>query len=125
MFLGICDSPRKSDISGTYKFTKTVLENRGRNFKLVSLRDKKIFGCKAYLMCVEDNVCKVKDDFEALRDKIVRADAYVIGQPVYYSGIYALIHAILEQWFQFRYRECDFLWGKIGVVVGVDGMLGK
>jgi multimeric flavodoxin WrbA len=123
--LGISGSPRKEETSGVYKLVKTVLENTGIEYELISLRGKKIGGCIACLGCAKDNVCKVGDDMSELRDKIVNADAYVIGAPNYYSTLNAITHAFMERWFQFRHQEGDTLWGKLGVAVGVGGMDGR
>jgi multimeric flavodoxin WrbA len=122
--LGISGSSRKTDTSGTYRLVKTVLENTGVNYELISLKGKDISGCIACLGCVKDNVCKVEDDLKELRDKIVEADAYVIGAPNYYSTLNAKTHAFLERWFQFRHQEGNLLWGKLGVAVGVGGTKG-
>lgn len=103
---------------------KMVLKAVGCDFEVISLKGMKISGCLACLGCVEDNVCKVEDDFTPLREKIVQADAYVIGAPNYYSGLNATTHAFLERWFQFRHREGNLLWGKLGVAVGVGGTTG-
>jgi multimeric flavodoxin WrbA len=119
--LGISGSPRKEAVSGVHKLVQTVLENTGLEYELVSLRSKSIAGCIACLGCVKDNVCKVEDDLAPLRDKIVEADAYVIGAPNYYSTLNATTHAFLERWFQFRHQEGNTLWGKLGVAVGVGG----
>jgi multimeric flavodoxin WrbA len=123
--LGISGSPRKSDISGCYKLVQTVLENTGFEYELISLKGKKIYGCIACLGCVSDNICKVEDDLTPLREKIVEADAYVIGAPNYYSTVNALTHALLERWFQFRHQEGNILWGKLAVAVGVGGTAGN
>ena len=123
--LGISGSPRKKDQSGVYKLVQTVLENTGCDYDLISLKGKKINGCIACLGCVKDNVCKVEDDLAELRDKIVEAEAYVIGAPNYYSTFNAITHAFLERWFQFRHQEGDSLWGKLGVTVGVGGTTGQ
>ena len=123
--LGISGSPRKDATSGVAKLVKTVLEATDCEYEYVSLQGKKIFGCIACLGCVEDNVCKVQDDFTPLREKIVEADAYVIGAPNYFTGLNALTHALLERWFQFRHRECALQWGKLGVAVGVGGTAGQ
>ncbi|MBU4037779.1 MAG: flavodoxin family protein, partial [Proteobacteria bacterium] len=123
--LGISGSPRKDETSGVYKLVKTVLENTGIEYELISLRGKKIGGCIACLKCAKDNVCKVDDDMSELREKIVHADAYVIGAPNYYSTINAITHAFLERLYQFRHQEGDSLWGKLAVAVGVGGMDGK
>jgi multimeric flavodoxin WrbA len=123
--LGISGSPRKGSQSGVYKLVRTVLENTGCDYDLVSLKGKSISGCIACLGCVEDNVCKVKDDLTPLRDKIVAADAYVFGAPNYYSTLNATTHAFLERWFQFRHQAGDTLWGKLAVSVGVGGTSGR
>ncbi|WDP91691.1 MAG: flavodoxin family protein [Desulfobacter sp.] len=119
--LGISGSPRKPGASGVMKLVETVLENTGCEYELVSLRNKQIAGCIACLGCVKDNVCKVKDDLTPLREKIVEADAFVIGAPNYYSTLNALTHAFLERWFQFRHQTGRTLWGKLAVAVGVGG----
>jgi hypothetical protein len=106
------------------KLIQTVLENTGLEYELVSLRNKSIGGCIACLGCVEDNICKVNDDLKPLREKIVAADAYVIGAPNYYSTLNALTHAFLERWFQFRHQTGRTLWGKLAVAVGVGGTSG-
>lgn len=119
--LGISGSSRKKGTSGVMKLVETVLENTDCEYELVSLRGKQISGCIACLGCVKDNVCKVKDDLAPLRDKIVEADAFVIGAPNYYSTVNALTHAFLERWFQFRHQTGRTLWGKLAVSVGVGG----
>ena len=119
--LGFSGSSRKNDVSGVYKIVETVFENTGIAYDLISLRGKKIGGCIACLGCVKDNMCKINDDMTALREKIVEADALVIGSPNYYSNVNAITHALLERWFQFRHRGNDDLWGKLVVAVGVGG----
>ncbi len=123
--LGISGSPRKDSVSGVYRLVGTVLENTGMNYELVSLRGKDISGCIACLGCAGDNICKVDDDMAQLREKIVEADAYVIGAPNYYSTLNALTHAFIERWFQFRHQEGDLLWGKLAVAIGVGGSNGR
>lgn len=122
--LGIVGSSRKEGVSGVHQLVKTVLENTGCNFELVSLRGKKIGGCIACLGCVKDNICKVEDDMSELRPLMAEADAYVIGAPNYYSTLNALTHAFIERWYQFRHQEGNTLWGKLGVAVGVGGTSG-
>ncbi|WP_419659606.1 NADPH-dependent FMN reductase [Desulfosarcina variabilis str. Montpellier] len=123
--LGISGSPRKDGTSGTYKLVKTVVENTGCEYEIVSLRGKKISGCIACLGCAKDNICKLKDDLEPLREKIVEADAFVIGGPNYFDTLNVLTHAFFERWFQFRHQAGSTLWGKLAVAVGVGGTKGK
>ena len=122
--LGISGSPRKEKQSGVHKLVETVLEATNLRYDFISLRKMNISGCIACLGCVKDNVCKVEDDLQPLREKIVEADGFVIGAPNYYSGLNATTHALLERWFQFRHQEGNLLWGKLGVAVGVGGTEG-
>lgn len=122
--LGISGSPRPEKQSGVFTLVKTVLENTGVDYELVSLRGKSLAGCIACLGCVKDNVCVVQDYMAELRQKIVDADAFVIGSPNYYDTLNVMTHAFLERWFQFRHQEGNLLWGKLAVTVGVGGTSG-
>jgi multimeric flavodoxin WrbA len=122
--LGIAGSTRKQEESGVYTLVETVLKATGFDYEIVHLRGKTIGGCIACLGCVKDNVCKVQDAMAGLREKIVAADAYVVGSPNYYSSLNGLTHAFLERWYQFRHQEGDTLWGKLGVAVGAGGTSG-
>ena len=114
--LGVSGSPRKG--STTDQLVKEVLGAVDCQTEFVSLAGKRISPCIACLRCVEDNVCKVDDDMTALREKIVTADAYVIGAPNYFSVLNALAHCFLERWYQFRHREGKAVAGKLGAAVG-------
>lgn len=121
--LGISGSPRKG--STTDQLVQAVLAGAdGCDTEFVSLSGKRIGPCIACLGCVEDNVCKVKDDMADLRPKIAEADAYVIGGANYYSMLNGLTHTFLERFYQFRHREGKTLAGKLGVAVGVGGSNG-
>ena len=122
--LGISGSTRSAEASGTAKLVNTVLEATQCDYDYVFLAGKKISPCIACLGCVKDNVCKVKDDMTALRDKFIEADAFVIGAPNFFSDINAQTHALLERLYQFRHQEGDSLWGKLAVTVGVGGSSG-
>jgi len=123
--LGISGSSRPPEVSGVHRLVEAVLRASECDYELISLGGKKIGGCIACLGCVADNVCKVGDDMEPLRDKIAEADAYVIGAPNFYSGVNALTHAFLERLYQFRHQTGDTLWGKLCVAVGVGGSSGQ
>jgi len=61
------------------------------------------------------------DDWPAIGEKMLLAEAIVFGAPNYYGMISALGHACLERTYSFRHREVFSLAGKLGVAVGVDG----
>ncbi len=117
--LGISGSPRKG--STTDQLVQEVLNGVECDKEFVSLSGKRIGSCIACLGCVKDNVCVLDDDMRELREKIVSADAYVIGAANYFSILNGLAHCFLERWYQFRHREGKALAGKLGVAVGVGG----
>lgn len=122
--LGISGSPRKG--STTDQLVHAVLSGaQGCETECVSLSGKKIGPCIACLGCIEDNICKVKDDMALLRQKIAEADAYVIGGANYYNILNGLTHCFLERWYQFRHQEGKTVAGKLGVAVGVGGSSGE
>ena len=121
--LGISGSPRRGHT--TDQLVQEVLSGAGCETEFVSLAGLNIGGCIACMGCACDNICKVPDDMQKLRDKIVRADAYVIGAANYYSTLNGLAHCFLERFYQFRHQEGKALAGKIGAAVGVGGSSGN
>ncbi len=117
--LGISCSPRRGRT--TDGLVGDVLKGVRAETEFVSLSGLRIGPCLGCLGCVPDNLCKVRDDMSGLRDKIVAADALVIGAPNYFDMLNGLAHCFLERLYQFRHREGDILHGKLGVAVGVGG----
>ena len=123
--LAISGSPRDPKTSNCYRLVERTAQATGLDYELVSLRGRKINGCIACLGCVHDNVCVINDSMVELREKILTADAYIIGAPNYYSAINGTTQTFLERWFQFRHRTGDALWGKLAVAIGVGGGHGQ
>ena len=117
--LGISGSPRKGQT--TDKLVQEVLNGVDCETEFISLAGKKISPCICCLGCIDDNVCKVQDDMTGLRQKIVEADAYVVGAPNYFSILNGISHCFLERFYQFRHQEGKAVAGKLGVAVGVGG----
>ena len=72
--LGVSGSPREDHT--THKLVREVLSTVECETEFVSLAGLTIGPCIACLACARDNVCKVEDDMQMLRQKIVDADAY-------------------------------------------------
>jgi len=110
--LGVSGSPRKGHT--TDRLVQEVLKGVECETGFVSPAGKKIGPCIACLRCVEDNVCKVRDDMERLRPKLLEADAYVVGAANYFMTLNGLAHCFLERFYQFRHREGKAVAGKLG-----------
>jgi multimeric flavodoxin WrbA len=117
--LGISASGREHGI--TSEAVQAVLQATGERFDYVSLAGLQINGCRGCTRCAADNRCKVEDDWPAIGEKMLAAEAIVFGAPNYFRSINALGHACLERTFCFRHREAFRLAGKLGVAIGVDG----
>jgi len=118
--LGISGSPRKGKT--TERLVKEVLSAITCETEFISLAGKKIAPCTACLACVPDNRCKINDDMAGLREKLLSADAYVIGAPNYFSTLNSLTHCFLERLCQFRHRNGSALAGKLAAIVSVGGI---
>jgi hypothetical protein len=104
---------------------RTILDATSLETELISLHGKKINGCICCLGCVEDNICKVEDDYIPLMDKVLEADAIVIGAANYFGRLNALAHSFLERFYCFRHDKDGHggmrLSGKLGAIASVGG----
>lgn len=121
--LGISGSPRKNGT--TSKLVKEILDSTGLETEYVSLSGKNIAPCRFCLACAKDNICKIKDDMEPLRDMIINADAYVIGGCNMWSTLNGLTHNFLERFFQFHHMGNRITPGKPAIVAGAGGGSGE
>lgn len=125
MILGISASGRvvRRNESGTLthglteEMVRYILTKSGEPSEFVSLADKTIRGCVGCCGCAGDNICVLKDDWGAIKDRMLEADAVVFGAPNYYGVINALGHAFLERMFSLRHRERFKLAGKLNAIV--------
>ncbi len=96
--LGICGSPREN--GNTAAYLKMVLEEAaalGAETELVWLGDKSIHGCRGCYGCVKERRCVVKDDFQAIFDKMAQADGILLGSPVYHASMTSELKALLDR----------------------------
>ncbi len=115
MVLGISCGGRAN--GQTAQMVKAVLDATGLETEFISLASKSISGCRGCIKCaVGDGICRYKDDFNEIADKMKRADAIVFGSPSYTFNISALGHALLERTYALRHGRF-YLGGKYGVVV--------
>ncbi len=112
--LGISGSPVKN--SNTDRLVKTMLDATGLESKFVKLCNINVRPCFACKKCVPDNICKVKDDFPELAEKIKTAKALIIGAYTPYDQIDAFTKALLERFWSLRHVN-NLLKGKLCATV--------
>jgi multimeric flavodoxin WrbA len=108
--LGISGSPIKN--SNTDRLVKAVMDAAGLESEFVKLSLIDVRPCLACKKCVPDNVCKVKDDFPELAEKIKKAKGLIIGAYIPYGQIDGFTKALLERFWSLRH-ENNLLRGKL------------
>ncbi len=108
--LGISGSPVKN--SNTDRLVKAVMDATGLESEFVKLSLIDVRPCLACKKCVPDNVCKVKDDFPELAEKIKKAKALIIGGYIPYGQIDGFTKALLERFWSLRHVN-NLLRGKL------------
>lgn len=112
--IGISGSPIKN--SNTDRLVQALLESSGLSFEFVKLSGINVRPCIACLGCRKDNICKVKDDFPGLAEKIRNAGALIVGGYAPYGGVDGFTKAFLERLFSLRHQN-GLNRGKLAVVV--------
>ena len=108
--LGISGSPVKN--SNTDRLVKAVMDASGLKSEFVKLSLIDVRPCLACKKCVPDNVCKVKDNFPELAEKIKKAKALIIGAYIPYGQIDGFTKALLERFWSLRHVN-NLLRGKL------------
>ena len=69
----------------------------GNKAEVIRLKDKRIGFCTGCYACQKLGKCVIKDDANAIVEKICRADAVVFGTPVYYFSIAGQLKALFDR----------------------------
>lgn len=111
-------SPRKG--GNTETMLRTVLDTLGEaswETELFQLGGQTIRGCQFCSRCFKnkDRQCVMKDDcFAEAFEKILRADAIIVGSPAFYSGVTAEVKALLDRAGYVSLANNRLLKGKVG-----------
>ena len=98
--LGLVGSPR---IGGnTEILVSEVLrgaEESGASVERIALNNLNISGCQGCDVCRKLKRCRLQDDMQPLYDKLLAADALVLGTPIYFWGPSAQLKAFVDRWY--------------------------
>ncbi len=90
------------------KAAKKGIENGYSQAVMVRLNDLNILKCKAcdqgYGICLEENKCILKDDFETVHQAMGEVDGYVVVTPVYFHEMSESAKTFFD-----RLRRCEAL----------------
>jgi len=97
--LALCGSPRAGGNTRAYlDAALDVLRGQGVETDLVSLHDKTITSCRACYRCWRSGtgVCQAGgDDFRGIYERMVVADALIVGSPVHYGAVHPDLWSVL------------------------------
>jgi multimeric flavodoxin WrbA len=119
--VAINGSPRKG--GNTEVLLKAALEplaQAGWDTELVRIGGKDIHGCRACFKCWEtqDRRCVFgKDAFNAVFEKVLGADALILGSPTYFADVSAEMKAFIDRAGFVSMANGCLLAGKIGAAV--------
>jgi len=83
--------PRKNfNTAKMLKEAQNGAQSTGAEVEYFNLYDYNFLGCRSCFACqrkgsVTNNVCAIKDDIRPILEKCIKADAIIIGSPVYFS----------------------------------------
>ena len=100
--LGISGSPRKGNTEWMVERVLEAARGAGAESELVLLRKVDIQLCRGCLTCEvgkdrKPGVCIIKDDMQPLLAKMLVADAFVFGTPVYFYMLSALLKNFMDR----------------------------
>jgi multimeric flavodoxin WrbA len=101
MILLINGSPKPN--GNVHRMLEKIAVDTGLDYEMIHLARLKISPCLGCVKCAGDNRCIQSDDMAALYEKIVAADALIIGSPVYFGHPNAFTHTFLERLFALRH----------------------
>ncbi len=121
MILGICGSPRKMATDHVLGEALKMLEERGLQTALFSVRGKNISPCKHCDYCLKNKECVVKDDMYQLYPLFREAEGFVIATPVYNGGLSAQTKAVIDRTRATLAANPEAFRGKPGMAIAVGG----
>ena len=96
--LGIVCSPRKEgNTEILVREALEAVEEAGSETELVLVADKSIAPCDGCGACMENGVCKVKDDMQGIYRQLELADGVILGTPVYFLNVSAQAKAVMDR----------------------------
>ncbi|UCB45129.1 MAG: flavodoxin family protein [Spirochaetota bacterium] len=119
----VCGSPRlNGNTQKLLELAEEVLQENNIDTELILLHGKDIKPCIACNRCREtkDRMCSIKDDdFHTVFNKILEADALVIGSPVYFGSATSQTTCLLHRTGYVSRGNGRLLSGKVGAPIVV------
>ena len=101
--LAICGGLR--DESNTNKVVRKVAESSGCNYEIVELGKLEVKPCTGCSECMmNEGKCPIQDDMQPLYQKLLDADAIILGSPTYYMNVSGAVKCLIDRSLALYYR---------------------
>ena len=86
------------------------LEKEGFELEQIFLSQHNIHYCYGCAVCLEKGSCWIKDDYRAIAEKMLAADAVILGSPVYVLNVTAQMKTFIDRCLGFGHRRWHGRW---------------
>jgi multimeric flavodoxin WrbA len=101
--LAICGGLREE--SNTNKLVKIIAESSGLDYELVELGKLTINPCTGCSNCMmNEGKCAIEDDMQGLYEKMLDADAIILGSPTYFKDMSGAVKCLIDRSIALFYR---------------------
>lgn len=101
--IGISGSPKNKR---TDYMIKTILDATGKEYELVKLYGKKVGPCIDCDNCKNPPYnCAIEDDMQELSNKLINAEAIVLGSPTYFDNVSGVMKIFIDRMLAFYYSR--------------------
>ncbi len=121
MILGISGSPRKMATEHILGEALKMLEEKGFETQLFTVRAKSISPCRHCDYCLRNAECVIRDEMHLLYPLIREASGFVIATPVYNGGISAQTKIVIDRTRASLAADPSALRRKPGMAIAVGG----
>jgi len=119
--LGISGSPRKQATEYVLTEALNMMEEKGYETELFTVRGKEIGPCRNCDYCLRKQVCLLRDDMQELYPLLMNAKGIIMATPIYNGGVSAQIKAVMDRTRAAAAVNMDFLKHKVGMAISVGG----
>ena len=103
--LAVYGSPRrKGNTAALMKRAVEGARGAGADVEEIVLRDLKMSPCLEIYGCKKNGRCAIKDDFQAVYDKLLACDAMILATPIFFYTVSAHTKILMDR--------CQSLWVK-------------
>lgn len=121
MILGVCGSPRARTTEYVLRETLRMLEERGFETELFTVKGKQIGFCTHCDYCLRKEGCVIQDDMQRLYPLLREAEGFIFASPVYNGGISAQIKAVMDRTRALLAADLNVFRDKVGMAIAIGG----